>query len=362
MIEGKGRYMGLGSSPEVSLADARREAERCRRLVRDDTDPIDARRARRQAVSLNAARSPTFESCAKQYIEDHRAGWRNEKHAAQWSATLATYAYPAFGSLPIQSIDTALVIKALDPIWRRKPETAARVRQRIESVLDWAAARGYREGENPARWRGHLDKLLPKRARIRAVKHHEAMPYTELPAFFVGLTKRDTISAKALKFTILTAARSAETRGATWGEIDRAASLWIVPASRIKSGRQHRVPLPDAALSVLDDLELLSTNRESLLFPGRRGKVLSDSAMRNYLQEDLRRPGLTVHGFRSSFRDWAAEKTGFPRELAEAALAHVVRDRTEAAYQRGDLLDRRRKLMDAWSKFCTSGIGARSEN
>ncbi len=361
MLDGKARHMGLGPYPDVLLADARREAEGCRRLLREGIDAIEARRQRRQAALLDAAQSMTFEDCAKRYIEAHKAGWRNAKHAAQWCSTLETYAYPVFGSLPIQSIDTGLVTKALDPIWPEKPETATRVRQRIETVLDWATAHGYRGGDNPARWRGHLDKLLPKRSKIRAVKHHEAMPYAKLPEYLAELSKRDTVSANALAFTILTAARSGETRGATLGEIDFDAAIWTVPKERTKSGREHRVPLTDEPLAILRGLDYLGEDTSVLLFPNTRGKPLSDTAMRKYLQQDMGRPGLTVHGFRSTFRDWAAERTGFPREVAEAALAHVVRDKTEAAYQRGDTLDRRRKLMEAWTKFCTSSAASTGE-
>ncbi len=355
MLDRKARYMGLGPFPAVSLAEARENAEGCRKLLRDGVDPIDARLQRRQAVRLEAAQSLTFEACAKQYIEAHKAGWRNAKHAAQWDSTLETYAFPVFGSFPVQVIDARLVRKALDPIWREKPETASRLRQRIEAVLDWAKALGYRKGDNPARWRGHLDKVLPKRSKVRAVKHHDAMSYAALPEFFRALADRDTVSAKALVFTILTAVRSGETRGATLGEIDRDNAVWTIPGQRTKSGREHRVPLTDEALSVLDGLDHLGDDPDAPLFPNSRGKPLSDTAMRKYLQQDLNQPEVTVHGFRSSFRDWAAERTNFPREIAEAALAHVLRDKTEAAYQRGDMLDRRRKLMAAWAKFCASG-------
>lgn len=355
MLDRKARYMGLGPFPAVSLAEARGDADQFRRLLRDGTDPIDARRQSRQEARLQAARSLTFKDCAKLYIEDHKAGWRNAKHAAQWASTLETYAYPALGLLPVQSVDIGLVKKALNPIWREKSETASRVRQRIEAVLDWARVHGYRSGENPARWRGHLEKVLPNPSKVRAVKHFQAMPYAELPKFFGALAERNTVSAKALAFTILTAVRSAETRGATWGEIDRNAAIWAVPGERTKSGRDHRVPLTDEALSVLDGLKNLGDDPDAPLFPNPRGKPLSDTAMRKYLQNDMDKQGVTVHGFRSSFRDWAAERTGFPREIAEAALAHVLRDKTKAAYQRGDMLDRRRKLMEAWAKFCASG-------
>jgi integrase len=358
MLNGKSRCMGLGAYPDVSLADARREAERCRRLLGEGIDPIEARRQRREATQLEAARSITFEDCAARYIEAHKAGWRNAKHADQWGKTLETYAYPVFGALPVQAIDTALVTKVLDPIWREKTETATRVRQRVEAILDWATAHGYRSGDNPARWRGHLNKLLPAPSRVRKVEHHNAMPYADLPEFFAELSGRNTISAKALAFTILTAARSGETRGSTLGEISDDGTIWTVPGERTKSGREHRVPLSDEALAILRSLDYLGEDDSELLFPGPRGKPLSDTAMRKYLQQDMGKPGLTVHGFRSSFRDWTAECTNVPREIAEAALAHVLRDKTEAAYQRGDMLDRRRGLMSAWAKFCTLGASS----
>ncbi len=360
MLNRRAREMGLGAFPAVLLAEARRQAEQCRRLLRDGIDPIDARRRSRQEARLQAARSMTFEDCAKQYIEDRKAGWSNAKHAAQWGATLSTYAYPVFGSLPVQSINMALVKRALSPIWTKKPETASRVRQRVEAVLDWATVHEYRRGDNPAKWRGHLEKVLPKPSKVRAVKHHAAMPYGELPEFFGALAERDTISAKAMAFTILTAARSGETRAATWGEIDRDNAIWIVPSERTKSGREHRVPMSDEATAVLDGLTRLSDNPGELLFPNQQGNPLSDTAMRKYLQSNMGKTGLTVHGFRSTFRDWVAERTRFPREIAEAALAHALRDATEAAYQRGDMLDRRRGLMDAWATFCVSGEAADS--
>ena len=361
MIHGKGRWMGLGRFPDVSLAQARKAAEKARTLLRDGVDPIEARNQRKQAARMDAAQAITFETCATRYIEAHRAGWRNFKHAAQWTSTLQTYAYPVFGALPVQAIDTGLVMQALEPIWSKKPETATRVRQRIEATLDWATARGFRSGENPARWRGHLDKLLPKRSKVSVVRHHEAMPYGELPKFFEALSKQTTISAKAMVFTILTAARSGETRGATLGEIDLKNALWTVPPERTKSRREHRVPLTKEALTLLRSLSQMGTDADALLFPNPQGRVLSDTAMRKYLQEDMEQPGLTVHGFRSTFRDWAAERTNFPRELAEASLAHVLRDKTEAAYQRGDMLDRRRTLMQAWAHFCSSNAATKGQ-
>jgi integrase len=348
MMDRKARYMGLGGFPEVSLAKARDAATKQRGILRNGIDPIESRRSRRQATRIEAAKSITFKDCAGKHIKSKKPEWRNEKHAAQWESTLATYAYHVIGTLPVQAVDTGLVIKVLEPIWTLKTETATRLRQRIEAVLDWATAHGHRSGDNPARWRGHLNKLLPKPRKVTAVKHFEALPYTELPAFFAGLRERETVSARALLFTILNAARSGETRLAHSDEVDFKTAIWTVPASRTKSGREHRVPLSRDALA------LLSPDK-GLLFPNAQGEPLSDSAMRKYLQEDMKRPGLTVHGFRSTFRDWTAERTNVTSEIAEAALAHIVGDKTEAAYRRGDALDRRRRLMETWAKYCTSG-------
>lgn len=352
------RWAGLGSYPAVSLAEARDAADEMRRLLRAGQDPIEHRKrereARQEAERQAAAGAVTFRQVAENYIEAHRAGWRNAKHAAQWGTTLETYTYSHFGDTPVRDIDVEMILRALRPIWTEKPETATRVRQRIEAVLDSATARGLRTGENPARWRGHLDKLLPKRSKVAAVKHHAAMSYDALPAFWTDLSARDAMSARALAFTVLTASRSGEVRGATWGELDFDRALWTVPADRMKSRRSHRVPLPDIAVEILRSVEPKNAEANALIFPGSRGKPMSENTMRKYLIEDLEQPGLTVHGFRSTFRDWCGEETSFPRELAELSLAHVIHDDTEAAYRRGDALDRRRKLMDAWASFCTS--------
>ncbi len=350
--------MGLGPFPDVSLAKARRKAEEARSLLHDGMDPLEARKEQVQTVRLLAAKAVTFKQCAERYIEAHKSGWRNAKHAAQWLSTLETYAFPILGALPVQAIDTALVMKVLQPIWDKKTETATRVRQRIEAVLNWATTRGFRQGDNPARWRGHLANLLPKASKVHKVTHFEAMPYAELPAFFADLSKRNTISAKALAFTILTAARSGETRNATLGEIDFKKAIWTVPEGRTKSGREHRVPLTKEALGLLRGLPRLQDDPATLLFPNMHDRPLSDTAMRKYLQEDLKKEGLTVHGFRSTFRDWAAECTNVPGEIAEAALGHVNGDETEKAYLRSDMLARRRKLMEMWSKFSTSGAAS----
>ena len=297
----------------------------------------------------------TFDQCADAYLAAHRAGWRNAKHAAQWSSTLATYVSPIFGNLPVQAIDVALVTKALEPIWTAKPETASRMRGRIESILDWAKVRGYRDGENPARWRGHLDHLLPARAKVSKVRHHAALPYDELAGFMGKLRAQGGTSARALEFAILTAARTGEVIGARWAEIDLPGKTWTIPAERMKAGREHRVPLSAAALAILETQAALTENE--FVFPGQQRAGLSDMALWMALRA-MGRDDLTVHGFRSTFRDWAAERTNFPREVAEGALAHSLTDKVEAAYRRGDLFDKRRRLMTAWADHCGKAVAA----
>lgn len=295
----------------------------------------------------------TFDACAAAYIGAHETGWRNAKHRDQWRNTLSTYANPVFGSRPVQAIDVGLVMKALEPIWQTKPETASRLRGRIEAVLDWATVRGYRQGDNPARWRGHLDKLLPARNKIRSVEHHAALPYDETAEFLAMLRSQEGIGARALEFLILTAARTGEVIGAQRDEIDLDEKVWIVPAARMKAGREHRVPLSPAAVAVLERMK--ESCEGDFVFPGgRRNKPLSNMALLAVLRR-MGRGDLTAHGFRSTFRDWAAERTNFPREVAEAALAHTVGDKVEAAYRRGDLFDKRRQLMEAWARFSAIG-------
>jgi integrase len=355
MINGKARTMGLGSVRDVPLAVARRKRDELRqRIAADDIDPIEVRRQQRQAAQVDAAKAVTFKDCAESYIKANEAGWRNAKHAGQWRATLASYAYPVFGDLPVQAIDTALVVKVLEPIWTTKTETATRVRMRIEAVLNWATVREFRAGDNPARWRGHLEGVLPKPSKVRKIKHFAAMPYAELPAFYRDLSRRKNTSAKAMAFAILNGGRSTETRLATVGEIDFRSAIWTIPGERTKSGREHRVPLSKEAMALLRGLNL-DDDVDRLLFPNSVGKALSENAMRKYLQEEMGHVGMTVHGFRSTFKDWARERTNFEREVVEAALSHVIGDKTEAAYARGDVLDKRRKLMDAWAKYCASG-------
>ena len=348
---GRLREMGLGPVHTISLAQARERARLCREQRLDGLDPIEARKALRAQARLEAAKAMTFEQCAEAYIDAHQAGWRNPKHAAQWPSSLTTYVYPVFGSLPVQAVDVGLVMKALEPIWTKKAETASRVRGRIENVLDWATTRGYRAGENPARWKGHLENLLPSRRKVRQVEHLAAMPYAEVPGFMPQMHQQEGIAARALEFAILTASRTGEVLGAKWSEIDLERRLWVIPAKRMKGGREHRVPLSEPSLSIL---AAMGEVRESdLVFPGGRDRQsLSNRAMLAVLQR-MRR-GETVHGFRSSFADWCTEQTNFPSEARELALAHTVGSAVERAYRRGDLFEKRRQLAAAWARFCAT--------
>jgi integrase len=349
------REMGLGPLHTIGLADAREKARECRRLRLEGQDPIEIRRAKRQEDTIDAAKAMTFKACAERYIAAHEAGWRSSVHAKQWPSTLQTYVYPVFGSLPVRAVDVGLVMKAIEPIWSTKPETAGRVRGRIEAVLDWATARGYRQGENPARWKGHLENLLPKKSKVRRVEHHAALPYAELAEFMVELRQQEGIAARALEFTILTAARTGEALGAKWSEIDFKTRLWTVPVERMKAGKEHRVPLSDAAMAVLEGMQDLREG--DFVFPGGRARLpLSNMSMLMALLR-LGRGDLTAHGFRSTFSDWSSECTNFPAEVREMALAHAVGDKVEAAYRRGDLFEKRRQVMDAWAGFATAAPG-----
>ena len=344
--------MGLGSLITVSLAEARELALDCRKLRLAGIDPITARADQRQQIKLEAARALTFRECAEAYIAANKAGWSNPKHAAQWSATLSTYAYPVMGDLPVAAIDVALVMKVLDPIWSTKNETASRLRGRIERVLDWASVQGYRDGANPARWRGHLDHLLPRPSKVQRVKHHAALPYADIPAFMLQLRQQKGMAALALEFAILTVTRTGEVIGATWDEIDLDQAVWMIPAERMKAKREHRVPLSAPALAILRALQTVRQNR--FVFPGgKRGRGLSNMAFLTLLHR-MGCSDLTAHGFRSTFKDWATERTEFPNEVSELALAHAVGDKVEAAYRRGDLLDKRRNLVDIWAQYCNS--------
>ena len=353
----KRREMGLGAFPLVSLAEARDKGDACRRQKVEGTDPLEVRRAARTARSTDVTRM-SFRECAEAYIKAHSPGWKNPKHAQQWPNSLATYVYPIFGELPVADVDTALVMRALQPIWQEKSETASRVRGRIETVLDWARAQSFRTGENPARWRGHLDKLLPPISKLARVKHHSALPYSKVGAFIKALRAQAGLAARALEFTILTTARTNETIGARWEEIDLDRAMWTVPAERMKGGHDHRVPMSKATLAILEQVRELRLN--DFIFPGfRRNRPLSNMAMLQLL-ERMGRGDLTVHGFRSTFRDWAAERTNFPNEVAEAALAHAVANKVEAAYRRGDLFEKRRNLMEAWARYCTEPASGRA--
>lgn len=361
MLHSRAREMGLGPLHTVSLAEARAKAADCRRMRLEGIDPIDARNARRDAVRLDAAKAMTFKECASAYIETHRAGWKNAKHADQWRSTIDTYSGPVFGDLPIKAVDTGLVMKVLEPIWAAKAETASRIRGRIEAVLDWATVRGYRQGENPARWRGHLDKLLPNRSKVRKVAHHPALPFGKIADFTMALHMQEGTAAQALEFLILTAARTGEVIGARWDEIDLAEEIWTVPSNRIKAGREHRVPLSATAMTILQRLRN-EKDKEGFVFVGSKpGRPLSNMALLALLKR-MKRSDLTTHGFRSTFRDWVAECTHHPSEVAEMALAHIVRDKVEAAYRRGDLFERRRTMMNDWAEFCAGASRAKSRS
>lgn len=377
MLTGAAHYMGLGAYPLIGLKEARDRRDARRRLLLDGIDPLAAKREDRARKAAERAAAVTFKAAAESFIKGHRAGWRNEKHAWQWDQTLKAYVFPVIGALPVAAVDTGHVTKILEPIWTAKPETAARVRGRIEAILDYAKVHGWRTGENPARWKGHLQNVLPARAKVAKVEHHAALPWREIGAFMAKLKEQDGTARLALQFAIMTAARTNEVLGATWGEIDMrpprrvtvgrddkgepiidtTGALWTVPSERMKAGKEHRVPLSDAALAVLEEAAKLrhGDRPTDYVFPGGKGgksqKGLSNLAMLMLLRR-MECGNLTVHGFRSTFRDWAAEATGYPRELAEAALAHALDSKVEAAYQRGDLLEKRRRLMGDWDAFC----------
>lgn len=350
-LHGRDREMGLGPLVDVPLAEARDAAAGCRKLVLAGIDPIEHRRAQR-AGQAAAAGANTFREVATRYIDAHKAGWRNDQHKYQWTQTLTTYAYPHLGDRPVGLVDTAAVMRALEPIWRTKSETATRLRGRIEAVLDYATAHGWRTGDNPARWRGHLSNLLPAPRTVVKVEHHAALPYGEVAAFMVRLAGQGGTAALALRFVILTACRTGEAIGARWQEVDLERAVWTVPGERMKAGREHRVPLSAPALAILAGLALPDPAPNAFVFPGNAGKALSNMAMTALLRR-MDRGDLTVHGFRSSFRDWAAEETNYSREVAEMALAHTLKDKTEAAYRRGDLFAKRAALMADWATFCT---------
>lgn len=347
-VGGKRRDMGLGGYPDVTLAQAREKARQAREAAQNGIDPIDARKDAQRALLASRGAEITFEKAAHAFINAKSPEWKNAKHIGQWEATLQTYAFPIIGKLRVNEIALAHVMSILEPIWTEKTETAKRLRGRLESILDWATVRGYRTGENPARWKGHLDKLLASPKKVAKVKHHPAILVGEIGTFMADLRTRDGVSALALEFLALTATRSGEVRGAKWNEIDLTGKVWTIPADRMKAGKEHRVPLSTRALSIIQELPRIDGNE--YVFASPRGGQLSDMT----LTAVMRRMNLDAvpHGFRSTFRDWAAERTNFPREAAEMALAHTIESKVEAAYRRGDLFEKRRLMMEEWAKHC----------
>lgn len=356
MLNGNARDIGLGAASgagALTLAQARDAAAAQRLKVKAGVDPLDEREKRaaeaRAAAQAAKVGGVTFKAAAEAYLDANEGSWRNAKHRQQWRSTLASYVYPAIGDLPVATIDTPHILEILEPLWKAKPETASRVRGRIETILNAARVRGYRSGENPARWRGHLKELLPARARLSR-GHHKAMAYDAIPAFVGDLCERNALAALALEFTILTATRTSEVIGATWSEVDLQKAVWTIPASRMKAGREHRVPLSRRAVEILQAVKPLNSE---WVFPADKGGKLSVMAMTMLLRR--MKVDATVHGFRSAFRDWAAESTAYAHEVCEMALAHVIGNKAEAAYRRGDLFEKRRRLMADWAKYCASG-------
>jgi len=360
----KGKHLGLGSMTDFTYAEAKERARRQRQLLADKIDPLEQKRAKETEAKLEAAKAITFGQCAEKLVATHRLSWRNPKHAQQWATVFKgssrrPAASAAINDLPVQAIDTTLALKVLEPIWTKTPETASRVRQRCEKVIDWATARGFRTGDNPFRWEGHLKELLPSKTKLHKVKHHPALPYAELPSFMAELRQRDGVSARALELTILCATRTNETINATWdNEIDFTDKVWTVPANRMKAGKAHKVPLSDRAIEVLKALPR-EDGTPYLFLGAAKGKPLSNMAMLELLRR--MRPGLTVHGFRSCFMDWAHERA-FAKVVIDMALAHKVSDKVEEAYRRGDLFEKRRQLMQTWAAYCEQPPAAETAN
>ena len=356
MLAGKAHWMGLGSYPDVSLADAREKAAELRKLTRQNIDPLAEKRKEVSIVRAAIAKFIDFDKAAEQYIDAQKSGWKNAKHAEQWTNTLKTYASPVIGNIDVSLIETAHIMRILekDNFWNEKTETAHRVRGRIESILDWATVRKYRTGENPARWKGHLDKLLPARTKVKKIEHHAALPWQEIGAFMVELRNQQGIAARAVELAILTACRSGEVRGAAWDEFDLEAGVWIIPGERMKAKKEHRIPLSSKAIELLRKQQAEFPG--VIVFPGMKVKdgkqtQLSDMSLTAVLRR-MEQNEITVHGFRSTFRDWAAESTAYPGEMVEMALAHTIGNKVEAAYRRGDLFEKRRRMMEDWARFC----------
>lgn len=341
------RDLGLGPFPQIGLAEAREKARHMHRLAREGVDPLSTKRAPQSALAARRTAEKDFDWCVSEFLRAKADEWKNAKHRQQWENTLKTYASPQLGHLLVQDIELQHVLLCLEPIWKTKNETASRLRGRIEAVLDWATVRGFRSGLNPSRWKGHLDMVLAAPMKIQKVQHHRALPIDQMAAFMGALRGRPGVAARALEFTILTAARSGEVRGAAWSEIDLSTGIWTIPAERMKAGRQHRVPLPIAAVDLLKAVPRIGAGK--LVFPGMKDKALSDMS----LTAVIRRMEVDAvpHGFRSTFRDWAGDRTDYPRDLAELALAHILENKTEEAYRRGDAIERRRDMMNAWAKF-----------
>ncbi len=365
MLKGKAREMGLGAVHTITLTEARAKATECRKQLIEGHDPIEVRNAAADAKRKQEATALTFKQCAEEYIKTHKVGWKNAKHLSQWENTLRDYAYPTIGDLPVDAVDTDIIVRCLSPIWNKKTETATRVRGRIASILDWATAMNHRKGDNPARWQGLLENLLAAPDKLANVKHHPALPYQQVSAFMAALRLREGIAARAVEFAILTAVRSGEVRGATWAEIDLEAAMWVIPAERMKMEKEHSVPLSKAAMAILKDMPRIS----ELVFPGaKKDTALSDMSLTAVLRRmnegseqikpnrwvDDKGRGITVHGFRSTFRDWAAEVSDYLPEVAEMALAHAVADKVEAAYRRGTLVGKRTEMMEDWAKYCAA--------
>jgi integrase len=342
------RQVGLGAAHAVTLVEAREKARQCRNWLADGLDPLLERQALLRSNLAKQAKQMSFSECARKYIDAHSGKWKNPKHRDQWVRTIDTYANPVIGELPVAAVDTTLVLRVLEPIWKTKTETATRLRSRLERVLAWATVRELRTGDNPARWHNHLDQLLAAPSKARRVIHHSALPYADVPEFLTDLRSREGVAARALEFTILTAARTGEVIGARRREFDLDAKLWVIPKERMKAGKEHRVPLSPPVMALLKKLP----DTGDFVFPGHKEKTpLSNMAMLTLLKR-MDRQDITVHGFRSSFRDWAAECTNYPREVCELALAHGIEDKVEEAYRRGDLFAKRRKLMSEWAAYC----------
>ncbi|WP_408873326.1 tyrosine-type recombinase/integrase [Gluconobacter roseus] len=353
-VTGKRREMGLGSAYDVPLATARQRASEARLLLAEKIDPLDRKQEIDKARKLEQALTLTFEQVARRFITEQASGWKDKKAEPIWRRSLEQHVFPVFGDRPVSRVSTDDVLNALRPIWDSKTETASRLRSRVERILGYAKAHGWCEGENAARWRGHLDAILPPPSKVTKVEHHAAVERKDIGKVMASLAASDGLAAKAVRFVCLTAARSGEVRAATWNEIDLSSKVWIIPAGRMKAGREHRVPLTDSSMAILEAVTTLrDPENGDLVFPGQKaGKPLSDVALSKALHQAAGTKGVTVHGLRSTFRDWAAEETHYPREVAEMALAHAIGDKVEAAYRRGDLFEKRRKMMEEWAAYC----------